>query len=85
MEGKDRQGQRAVLAIVGIKRAPRPGKSLPLLQQALAGKLITPTVIRLHMGVLQYRARQAYAAAQTLAALPPGSDEAQLGLMFERR
>lgn len=62
-------------------------QAIPLLQQALTGKLITPTVIRLR--VLQYRAGQAQAAAQTLAALPPGSDEARLagiwGLMYGRR
>ncbi|WP_298329510.1 hypothetical protein [Asticcacaulis sp.] len=62
-------------------------QAIPLLQQALTGKLINPTVVRL--GVLQYRAGQAQAVAQTLAALPPGSDEARLagiwGLMYGGR
>lgn len=64
-------------------------QAIPLLQQALTGKLISPTVVRLRLGVLQYRAGQAQAAAQTLAALPPGSDEARLagiwGLMYGGR
>lgn len=64
-------------------------QAIDLLQQALKGKLITPTVVRLRLGMLQYRAGQAQAAAQTMAALPPGSDEARVaalwGLMYGGR
>lgn len=37
--------------------------AIPLLQQALTGKLISPTVVRLRLGVLQYRAGQRRGAA----------------------
>ncbi|MFV3128863.1 tetratricopeptide repeat protein [Niveispirillum sp. KHB5.9] len=57
----------------------QPDQAIALLQQALKGKLISPAAVRLRLGMLQYRAGQNQAAAQTMAALPAGSDEARLG------
>lgn len=57
-------------------------QAIALLQQALKGKLMSPATVRLRLGMLQYRAGQAPAAAQTLAGLPAGSDEARLGALW---
>ena len=53
-------------------------QAIALLQQALKGKLMSQNVVRLRLGMLQYRAGQTQAAAQTMATLPAGSDEARL-------
>ncbi|OYQ33769.1 hypothetical protein CHU95_15660 [Niveispirillum lacus] len=64
-------------------------QTIALLQQALKGKLISPALVRLRLGMLQYQAGQGQAATTTLAALPPGSDEARLagvwGLIYQGR
>jgi hypothetical protein len=57
-------------------------QGIGLLQQALKGKLMSPTLVRLRLGMLQYKSGQTQAAAQTMATLPPGSDEARLGELW---
>ncbi|MFV3074972.1 hypothetical protein [Niveispirillum fermenti] len=63
-------------------------QAIALMQQALKGKLLSPAQVRLRLGMLQYRAGQTQAAAQTMASLPAGSDEARLGsvwaLLYQR-
>ncbi|KPF82547.1 hypothetical protein IP70_21395 [alpha proteobacterium AAP38] len=53
-------------------------QGIAMMQQALKGKLLSPNVVRLRLGMVQYRVGQTKAAAQTMAALPQGSDEARL-------
>lgn len=77
LAGKDANA----IAKLGMVRASlgQTDQSIALMQQALKGKLMSPAVVRLRLGMLQYKAGQTQAAAQTMAALPAGSDEARLG------
>ena len=90
-QGLDTQQQAALaskdanaLARLGMARASlgQLDQGIDLMQQALKGKLLSPAVARLRLGMLQYRADQGKAAAQTLAALPANSDEARLGELW---
>lgn len=69
------------IAKLGMIRASlgQVDQGIALLQQALKGKLISPALIRLRLGMLQYQAGHGQAAVATMAGLPPGSDEARLG------
>ncbi|MFY8094717.1 MAG: tetratricopeptide repeat protein [Niveispirillum sp.] len=72
------------VAKLGMIRASlgQVDQGIALLQQALKGKLMSPAAVRLRLAMLQYRAGQAQAAAQTLASLPAGSDEARMGQIW---
>ncbi|OYQ31670.1 hypothetical protein CHU95_21270 [Niveispirillum lacus] len=80
LAGKDANA----IAKLGMIRASlgQVDQGIALLQQALKGKLMSPAAVRLRLAMLQYRAGQSQAAAQTLAGLPAGSDEARMGQVW---
>jgi tetratricopeptide (TPR) repeat protein len=76
MAGKDANAM-AKLGMVLVSLG-QTDQGIAVMQQALKGKLLSPAVVRLRLGMVQYRAGKAKEAAQTMALLPAGSDEARL-------